>query len=486
MQQVEPQPNVEQPRANGASREPRYPSNPPPVPRQAHGFLAAVAAMGVAYLVIFPTVAAIGTILAFLRPPELLTTTLPEGPRALLIGFGVALLVGLAVALLCHRLATPQLASTAIFGELSSQVGQLDAQLRSIHSRDPHLATDDQIEAVALQEACHHRDVLQRELDPASTGLRWLLGTGYSTLWSRLHRAQEALVQVMPRQQAVAGALFDDLRLSGSDASFKNAHRLRSQVRAAARQLNPAAADLYWEGCDLDATGSEAAKQNGAGATTPKPAGATTAVEAPSASNGKPQASSAGDEAEARTILRQVTGAINQYRDEQWQGLLRMRNRLLTTVLVLGLVTYLLLGLAIAQEVAKSIIVAAVTFYLAGALIGLFHRLRLESESNSAVEDYGLAMAHLVHTPLFSGLAAVSGVLITAMLVGASGLGTAPSVQPEPGWESIFRLSPGTILIAALFGLTPSLLIDRLNQAQTRINNIQATAAPNDAGSAAS
>ena len=477
MQEVESVPQVEQPRANGASREPRYHSDSQPVRRQPRGFLAAVAAMGVAYLVIFPTVAAIGTILAFLKPPEILTT-LPEGPRALLVGFGVALLVGLAVALLCHRLATPQLASTAIFGELSSQVGQLEAQLRSIHSLDPHLAKDDQIEAIAFQEACHHRDVLQRELDPASTGLRWLLGTGYSALWSRLHRAQEALVQVMPSKQAFAGALFDDLRLSGSEASFKNARRLQLQAQAAARQLSPSAADLYWDGCALDATGSETANK--------KPAVATTPVESQGTSNGKPQASSAGDEVEARTILRQVTGAINQYRDEQWQGLLRMRNRLLTTVLVLGLVTYLLLGLAIAQEVSKSIIVAAVTFYLAGALIGLFHRLRLESESNSAVEDYGLSMAHLVHTPLFSGLAAVSGVLITAMLVGASGLGTSPAVQPEPGWESIFRLSPGTILIAALFGLTPSLLIDRLNQAQTRINNIQATAAPNDVGSAAS
>jgi hypothetical protein len=109
------------------------------------------------------------------------------------------------------------------------------------------------------------------------------------------------------------------------------------------------------------------------------------------------------------------------------------------------------------------------------------------------VEDYGLSRARLIHTPLFSGLAAVGGVMLVMVLpalvnlsaitpegaASASGGSMPPNVAPQ--LADIFQLNAISLLVAALFGLTPGLLIDRLHQAETYTANIKATAAPHQA-----
>ncbi len=483
--------------------------------RQSGNVLAAVTATFAVYLVVFPTVAAIATILAFLNPPELVTVLSP-GPRALLIGVVAALVVGLVVAVLCHRLATPQGANSAVYGKLFNQLTLLDAQLDVIRPPADPSSGDGQIKALAYQEAHRQRDILERELTAGSAGLPWLLGNGYTGLWSRLHRAQEALVQVLPVEVVIASALYDDARLSGCDVSLTNADALRSQLREAASQLDPAVS-RYFDGCPCG-SGTSGATAKGT------PAGSQPTIHPwPGVAPAKAPAA-APNPIQARAILRHVTHAINDYRDEQWEGLLRIRNRLLATVLLAGLVTYILLGLAVvmagdtsapttadangatiaadangtsATTVAngtsstaknpKTPIMAGVAFYLVGALVGLFNRLRSEADSDSAVEDYGLALARLVHTPLFSGLAAVSGVLLTAILAGFSGVATAtPTDTSVSLLPTIFKINPGSLLLAALFGLTPGLLIDRLGQAKALTDNIKATGAPNQTAAPAS
>ena len=85
-------------------------------------------------------------------------------------------------------------------------------------------------------------------------------------------------------------------------------------------------------------------------------------------------------------------------------------------------------------------------------------------------EDYGLRRVRLYQTPLFCGVAAVGGVVVTAMLLAltpvATGSGEKAAAQPPP-LAKIFDLGsyPVNILIAAVFGLTPSLLISRLHAA---------------------
>ena len=93
--------------------------------------------------------------------------------------------------------------------------------------------------------------------------------------------------------------------------------------------------------------------------------------------------------------------------------------------------------------------------------MGLFNQLYLDASAETATEDYGLTTARLLHTPLFSGLAAVGGVLLIPILT--SGVNGA---QPSLSLAKVFNLTqtPFSFVLAAIFGLTPTVLISRLHQ----------------------
>src|SRR5258708_20139781 len=80
--------------------------------------------------------------------------------------------------------------------------------------------------------------------------------------------------------------------------------------------------------------------------------------------------------------------------------------------------------------------------------------------AKSTVDDFGFYTARFIARPLLSGLAGVGGVLLTVTLIklGGSGLNS----LNEPGLEQIFKLVPQFLLLAAIFGLTPNLLITGL------------------------
>jgi hypothetical protein len=193
---------------------------------------------------------------------------------------------------------------------------------------------------------------------------------------------------------------------------------------------------------------------------------------------------------EARAILREIRRAVNEFRDDRWSGLVRARNRLLAAVIFTGLTAYLLLALAVAMDARREVIAGMGAFYLVGAVVGLFNRMHADAGTEAAVaavEDYGFSWAQLMHTPLFSGLAALGGVALLALLpavapvpgplVGsptpaATGTPVAPpapvmrQVPATPPLGDIFDLTrnPVGLLVAAVFGLTSSLLTDRLRQ----------------------
>ena len=75
----------------------------------------------------------------------------------------------------------------------------------------------------------------------------------------------------------------------------------------------------------------------------------------------------------------------------------------------------------------------------------------LDAQTNLAIEDYGLTSARLIYTPLISGLASVGGLV-------------AATAALNTGLNQAFALTGRTFIVAALFGLTPGLLISRLQQ----------------------
>lgn len=154
---------------------------------------------------------------------------------------------------------------------------------------------------------------------------------------------------------------------------------------------------------------------------------------------------------------------IDEYRDSRWDALVRRRNHQLEAAVFTRITAYGLLGLVILSHVLISTIVAATVFYLVGAVVGLFNRMQSASASSLSVEDYGLSAALLTETAPFSGLAAVGGVLLTGLLGVA--LNHPSSNAMDLG--SIFDLGKNQIgiVVAAIFGLTPTLLTANLQKA---------------------
>jgi len=96
-------------------------------------------------------------------------------------------------------------------------------------------------------------------------------------------------------------------------------------------------------------------------------------------------------ELEARSALRDVRRTINEFRDGLWEGLVTLRNQLMA-----GVSTYILLCFAIIAGASPESIMAAMAFYLVGALVGLFGRLYAESQTEKASNDYDLTLARII------------------------------------------------------------------------------------------
>jgi hypothetical protein len=130
-------------------------------------------------------------------------------------------------------------------------------------------------------------------------------------------------------------------------------------------------------------------------------------------------------------------------------------------------VAYTLLATAVINNIDRVILQSAVVYFLVGALVGLFNRLRIEASSNRAIEDFGLFEARLLHTPLISGVAGVGGVFLVAIAPVASGAMASGQV---PNMSDVFNASTNHVglLVAAVFGLTPSSIIGSLQKQTDR------------------
>ena len=204
---------------------------------------------------------------------------------------------------------------------------------------------------------------------------------------------------------------------------------------------------------------------------------------------------------------------------------MRGKNHLAAVGMLTGVTAYALLMLAVLVRAPSDGILAASAFYLVGAVVGLFDQLRLSSRGRTPTEeDYGLERARLVYAPILSGLAAVGGVAITALMYatvsgslivyqatptptsGASvtptpvttetsndqGQGNANGANAvalqSPSINNVFDLDNNQfgLVLAAVFGLTPGLLVSRLQGQADRIKaDLQSTTAPETSASGA-
>ena len=453
----------------------------------------------------------------------------------------------------CH-LTSPRFANGSVFDEVMQRYVSLEARVRALKPYVP----DRPFERAAYEEARGLCRRLRDELTRGGPG--WAIGTSYVNAWRLVHRTEEALMAVQPPEDIVADAASDELRLR--DSSMHNEAYLMHQLAVGVKAFDPAARRYLslddatragaTGGRDGAATGQPAAGHEpvpgalaGANGSRDEAGVATTAtaigpgvnvvttVQLEGSDDLTPGADPRLRERQAAAVIRSVRRSINDFRDSRRDELVRLRNHLRATTTLTNVATFVILAVAVRALITDDgarrhgplhdPIVAATAFYFVGALVGLIDQLYRESQTQSATEDYGLFDARLTLTPVLSGLSAVGGVLLGAMLLGTVGTsavipGEVPALaapatstpvaaptaaagpassqsatepRPAQGAASEASRSPGRLaladifslgaygfglVVAAIFGLTPRLFFDRLRtESNAYVKALEAT-----------
>ncbi len=271
-------------------------------------------------------------------------------------------------------------------------------------------------------------------------------------------------------------------------------------------------------------------------------------------------------EEQARADLRRARVFINSYISNRWAGLIQSRNLLIEISFYTSIFIYALFILVIIDNAPPPAIFAALVFFIVGAVAGLFPRLAPKtrvakqptktthpaqstktnsqpatpnSQSKAAngqskttnrpdsqngnqqtssnlqptTDDYGLTRARILITPVFSGLAALIGVVLASMLsitlvaltpgpsntstrtptaivaTSTATTATPPSAAPAapqgnrsipnyPSLDEIYSLTNNVqgVIFALIFGFLPSLVINALQrEAEDLQNQLQST-----------
>jgi hypothetical protein len=134
---------------------------------------------------------------------------------------------------------------------------------------------------------------------------------------------------------------------------------------------------------------------------------------------------------------------------------------------------YILLVIAILASLPRLNIQQAMVFYFLGAVVGLFSRLYTEWTSKDPVkDDYGLSMARILVTPLYSGLAVLVGVLLFTSASGTI--------------AKIYEFNVQNLVLAAVLGYAPNTVINQLAAKQQKIQGEITSTTVADQGSASS
>ncbi len=421
-------------------------------------------------LPVLPVVISAVTIVIYLSNSSI------SGWLAIVIGAASTYIAWLLLSLFLVPLTSPRNGNSRSYGLLESRYQQLQTRLNVLSNEypvgnDPKYQALPDYQKTALNEAHDKLEEITEDIDDSNTRLSWTLGYGYVNAWSMLHRAEEALVEVESKEMVLRGAMHDKMAISGSQMS--NSDDLLAKLRFAARKLDPSMLGLFKplavpappeENDSPDIKQLEKDVEQIAehlGVKLHKEHNTSSSSD----DDGGKSAHDGEDEARARLTLREVRRSLNDYRDHLWEGLLRARNNLLGVTFVTGVGTHILLCIAILalplNSGSHATIIAAVSYYMLGAIAGLFGRIGQASLSDIAVDDYGLTLAQVISRPLYSGLAGLGGVLLSSTVLGISTTNTVGNVF------SPLRLD--YLIVAAAFGLTPNLVAGSLQSQSNKL-----------------
>ena len=435
---------------------------------------------------VVPVVASFISVVLFIALPHSLW------PRLLapLSGTVLTLLAWFILAVPYSRYTAVDFANATRYELLLSRLCQLEAWFKILE--DEPKPNTNSLYAISKQEVRESCDEIYKGLTKKSAS--WMLGNGYVNMWKLMHHADEAFINFEPVEAVIHNALHDEMSLQNS--TLTNKEDLLKKLRKAVKMLDKRAATYLSQQPpqeeETEANGYE--KPNGSADQRGKSKNAFGSLaflsgnfrrkvnrddmqkmleskQSSDQNNGRPNdpSNEYSDDinirTQARTIIREVRVTLHQFRDDCWERLVRVRNHLVRMTLLTGIALYLLLELAILAGADVQMIIAATVFYLVGAIVGLYSRLYEQARSETSVDDFNLASARLLAAQLYSGIAAIGGVVIVQRAILAS--------------STVFNLNLSNILIAAAFGLTPSLFTNAIQkEAEQYKTDLKSTSAP--------
>lgn len=304
----------------------------------------------------------------------------------------------------------------------------------------------------------------------ADRGPQWISGDGYVSVSRSLAELEVAAMDGMRAGELIDVAQFDKMRLAGSAVANRD---------ALLADLNNAIAIMQ-----------RASPQQPAAAapTPPAPPPVPASALGP---NPPADPSSASAQAAARMTVKDVRRALNDYRDSSRENLANLRRKTLDAVTLAGVLGFFLtlLGALNGSDSNRVQLGSGAALFLVAAIVGVIAALNGLSNLTKAEDDFGLAGARLIATAVLSGLAGVGGVLLIylsgaagalANAVGASAAaasGASATASSIP-LTDVFNLGkyPVTLVVAAVFGAAPSLLITSLTKLGDKYaNNLTST-----------
>jgi hypothetical protein len=328
------------------------------------------------------------------------------------------------------RSATPAESHRRNFDDLRSHQDALEETLEILG--EP--TKQSPISQLALKKAGGSLTTVQAALGDARPGEGWATGESYCSAWVELHRAEEQLLLVRDPAAVIAEAEMDVQRLVGSRIPKGERDAFQKKLEDAIKVLR-------------------------------------------SESEGAPTS----EQLEARERIRTVRQAINEYRDDRYDGLVRLGISLRRWRLMLGFVVYALFVMAIiAVDPGRhlGLVESFAVYYVVGAGAGIMNEIWKRRRTRPEVDDYGVTHARFLLVPALSGSAACAGVFLFGLVADSSLL----DLVKVPVTVDYSRMSllttPALAVVAAIFGLAPGRLFAALDtHADALTNDIGASEA---------
>src|SRR5216684_816899 len=359
------------------------------------------------------------------------------------------LLCWLVVARLYKRSTAVDRANAASYEHLLNRLQQAGAWYATLKARPS--PENNSLYAIGMQEISSSLNAICKSLQ--TKGPSWIVATGYTSAWKLMHRIDEAFIEIEPVEAVIHNALHDEMSLQ--DSTLTNRDDLLNKLRRAVKMLAPEAASYLNQ---QPPQVQQSPQDDQAKQSDPRATSSTTQNTDNPKGNDEAFSNTIDSATQARTIIYEVRTTLHHFRDDRWDKLIRVRNQLMKMILVTGLLLYVLVEFAIIINVSVGMLKAAAILFFVGGLVGLFSRLYDQSKTDTSIDDFRLATARLIAGPLYSGLSAIGGVLVV---------------------QRMFDLSVTSILIAAAFGLTPSLFTSAIQkEADQYKTDLKSTTAP--------